>query len=104
MLAVSTVVAQMTRYGNYMDRGDNGWPWGLGIAMIVLAVLVVGVIVWAVVYLGRRGSAAPSASVPAPTAAPPMPGVPSAREILDQRYARGEIDTAEYEERRSKLV
>jgi uncharacterized membrane protein len=28
---------------------------------------------------------------------------PSAREILDQRYARGEIDTVEYEERKSKL-
>ena len=27
----------------------------------------------------------------------------SARDILDQRYARGEIDTADYEERRSKL-
>lgn len=100
MLAVSTVVAQVMRYGNYMDRGDHGWPWGLGIAMIVLAVLVLGVIVWAVVYLGRRGTATPT---PPPAGQAPAPGVPSAREILDQRYARGEIDSAEYEERRSKL-
>ena len=67
----------------------------------VCALLVVGVIVWAVVYASRRSSTPPPAAGAWPAAQTP-PG-PSARVILDQRYARGEIETAEYVERRSKL-
>ena len=96
VIAAMPLAQQMMRGGGRMDW-DDGTPWGMVIAMIVLAVLVVGLIVWAIVFASRK-SAAPAAAVPAAPASGP-----SARELLDQRYARGEIDTADYEERRSKL-
>jgi putative membrane protein len=105
MFALNAVVAQMAGRGaRNMQWGDNGRPWGMVIVMIVLAALLVGAIVWALVYASRasrRHAAAPPAPVVAGVAAP-VAG-PTPREILDLRYARGEIDTADYEERRSKL-
>jgi putative membrane protein len=89
-----------------MDWGDNGRPWGMLIVMIVLAALVVGGIVWAFVYASRSSRrAALTAAGPAavPTGAPVASAGPSPREILDVRYAKGEIDTPDYQERRAKL-
>lgn len=59
--------------------------------LLVLLVLV-AVIVWAVRRLGP-GRMSSSAGV----------NEPSAEEILRQRFARGEIDTEEYKERRRIL-
>lgn len=96
LIAAMPLAQQMMRDGGRMDW-DHGTSWGMVIAMIVLAVVVVGAFVWAIVYASRRGHA-PASPVAAPTSAGP-----SARDLLDQRYARGEIDTADYEERRAKL-
>ncbi len=59
------------------------WIW-----MVVFWVVVVGLIVWAVARI------APSNRDRRPK---------SAREILDERYARGELDEEEYRRRRSEL-
>lgn len=72
-----------------------GWPgmlWmGLG-GLLWLALL--GLVVWAIVRLaGGRGS----------TSAPPAPPAPAAEEILRQRFARGEIDAATYDQMRERL-
>ena len=65
--------------------------------MIVVTAAVIGAIIWAIVF------APPPSNRPGSSgAAVPATG-PSARDVLDQRYARGEIDTTDYEERRSKL-
>ncbi len=91
------VVGQMAgRYG-HMDWND-GPRWWVVVPMILVFLALVGVAVWAVIYATRHGSQQPTT----PTT-PPSSG-PSAREILDQRYARGEIDSAEYEERKAKLA
>lgn len=62
----------------------------MGIFAALFMVLVVGLVVWLVVYLVRadqgRGSAAKGAL-----------------DLLDERYARGEIDREEYLERRADL-
>ena len=100
VIAAVPIAQQMMRDGDRV-RWDDGTHWGGLIVMIVLALLVVGVIVWAVMYSSRRSSAPPAPGGAWPAGQTP-PG-PSARDVLDQRYARGEIDTAEYEERRSKL-
>ena len=65
----------------------NGWGW-LGMTLMVLVtVAIVGLIVWAVVRRpGELGAAEPSA-----------------REQLDARLARGEIDTQEYRARLDAL-
>ncbi len=96
LIAATPLAQQMMGGGGHMDW-DKGTSWGMVSAMIVVTVLIVGVIVWAVVYATRR-TTTPST----PMAGVPMSG-PTARDLLDQRYARGEIDTADYEERRSKL-
>jgi putative membrane protein len=70
-----------------MWEWHSGWAWWwMGVAMLVFWALVA----WVVVTLVRqsdRGS----------------PETPGAREILDARYARGEIDDDEYR-RRSELI
>jgi putative membrane protein len=86
--------------GNFGSGGDDGmmdggmdggmWTWLLGsiLFLVVLAAVVVGVI-FVVRSQWTRGATESS------------PG--RALEILKERYARGEIDRQEYEERRRVL-
>ncbi|MFI5589509.1 SHOCT domain-containing protein [Amycolatopsis sp. NPDC051758] len=69
--------------------GTMGWAGGIG--MLVLMALVLAALVTLTVVLGRRGPQ------------PPSPG-DTARRILDERFARGEIDQEEYEHRRDALT
>ena len=69
--------------------GTMGWAGGIG--MLVLMALVLAALVTLAVVLGRRGPR------------PPTPG-DTARRILDERFARGEIDQEEYEHRRDALM
>ncbi|WP_088961420.1 SHOCT domain-containing protein [Micromonospora purpureochromogenes] len=69
----------------------NGWVWPMGGMMMIgwlfLALLVIGAVLLATSY-GRR----------------PAPDVhDSARRILAERYARGELDTGEYHRRLDTL-
>lgn len=66
-----------------------GWAGGIG--MLVLMALVLAALVVLAVFLVRR---APQ---------PPSPDG-TARRILDERFARGEIDQEEYERRRDALT
>ena len=79
---------------------DFGWGnmFLMSFGMVLWIALLV-VLVWAVIrWLERRTT----------TPLPPFPGTPpsgtSALETLQQRYARGEIDTATYEQMRERLV
>lgn len=71
------------------NPGTMGWAGGIG--MLVLMALVLAAVVSLAVVLARRGPQPPS---PADTA----------RRILDERFARGEIDQEEYERRRDALT
>jgi putative membrane protein len=67
----------------------NGWGWGWMTFVTVVGVLLVALLVLTLL----RGSALG-----------PRPGDrPTAEQILAQRLARGEIDEAEYQRRRSAL-
>jgi putative membrane protein len=95
MVTTIATLAQTGRsYNDHMDW-DDGAAWVMVTMMIVITVAVVGGIIWAILSASRsQDRAAPGAATSAG---------PNARDLLDQRYARGEIDTADYEERRSKL-
>ncbi|WP_324653837.1 SHOCT domain-containing protein [Georgenia sp. H159] len=79
-----------------------GWhdmgSWAMGWGWFFLLLLVVGVVVLVVVLIrllfgGDRGGQRSS-----------RPGGRSrALDVLDERYARGEIDATEYDERRRRL-
>ncbi len=78
-------------YGYGMGGMWLWWLFGLLliVGLVLLAVLVVRTLA------GGTGSGPPNA----PGAAPPN----RAREILDERYARGEVSTEEYQERLRSL-
>ena len=78
---------------DHMGGWGGGWMPLWGILMMVVFVAVVGLIVWLIlrsVGPGSAGSRTDSAF--------------RAREILTERYARGEISTEEYQERLDQLT
>ena len=80
----------------------GGWDWAnwLGMALVMLAfwVVLAGGVVLLVRYLRPHPGSAPSGP-PAPPGAEPS----RALQILDERFARGEIAPEEYASRREKL-
>ena len=75
--------------GPWMMTGLGGW-WTMGIIWLV----VIGLIVWLVVYLVRPGGTSVTSTTGESI---------KALEILKARYARGEIDKKEYEEKLKDL-
>lgn len=92
-----------------MHHGDwgrhGGFHW-LGLVWMIVLIVAAGGLVWFGVTLLRRTrhlEAAPPAGVSAPVPAPPAAARPSAREILDERLARGEIEVDDYHQRLAAL-
>ena len=89
---LTAVSAAAQTYGDHPHMG--GWGWGgmiFGpIMMIVFIALIVGAVVLVLRWMGLGGS-------------PAARGEKNARDVLDERFARGEIDKDEYEERRQVL-
>lgn len=72
-------------------------PWmmgygGIGWFIPIISVIVLGLIIWGVVVLIKSNTKTVSSSEY------------SAMDILKKRYARGEIDKTEYEEKKKDLV
>jgi putative membrane protein len=74
--------------------GGMGWGWMLMSAGTLVFIVLIAGVVWLLVRSTGTGAGG------SPTAAPGD----SAREILTQRYARGEIDDAEYQQRLRTLT
>lgn len=66
---------------------DHGWGWWGWLAMVAGMLLLWGPMVWVVVAL-MRGS---------------TPAAPDAEQVLAERFARGELDGAEYHQRLDTL-
>jgi putative membrane protein len=78
---------------------DFGWGGMLLMSLgTILWIALMVVLVWALIRWINGRTMTP---VPPYTSAPPTG--PSALEILRQRYARGEIDTATFEQMREQL-
>ena len=74
----------------------TGWGWMMLLLWTIVLIVLAAGIIWAILATSR-----PSSTHETPSSAPDAP--PSARELLDQRLARGEIDTEEYQQRRRVL-
>jgi putative membrane protein len=75
---------------------NNGAGWGSGVGMLLMLLVWGGLIalgIWAVSRL-TRGSG---------QSAQPTPGVETPRQILDRRFASGEINAEQYAETRRVL-
>jgi len=78
-----------TVFGDWNDNmmGGNGGGWWIGL-MMILSIAVSALVVWLIVRSSHHSGVGQSRS---------------ARDILHERYARGEIDSKEYDERLSNL-
>lgn len=78
-----------------------GWGWPAMLWMVLSSLfwlVLIGIAVWALVrWVSHQTRTGPDHPVDGP------PIGPSAEEILRQRYARGEIDAATYEQMRERL-
>jgi len=91
------VLAQQTPQSYYRDHMWGGWHgWFMGpIMMIVFIGFVVALVVLLVKWLGGSGHGH-SAQPHSPLAQTPL-------DILKERFAKGEIDKNEFEEKRKML-
>lgn len=93
-----TALAQQTRQPPYWGHGHPMWDghygWFMGpIMMIIVFAIIITIVVLLVRWLSGSGRAAPS----------PAPGGKSPTDILKERFAKGEIDKKEFEERKKVL-
>lgn len=91
MVALLGVLGDAGEGWDHMGGWEGGWMWVWGVVMMALFVVLL-------VWLVRTAGASPASREP-------MPRDPSdrGREILAERYARGELSTEEYRERASEL-
>ncbi len=91
-IVLTTVSAVAQTYGDQPHMGS--WGWGgmiFGTIMVIICIaLIVGAVVLVLRWTGLGGSTVAG-------------GANKARHTLDERFARGEIDKDDYEERKRVL-
>ena len=76
-----------------------GNGWGMGWMWFIWPLIMVGIIMLVVVLVRGTTTRTPGRGGEAPPPPDGQSGRSRAREILDERYARGEITDQEYQER-----
>lgn len=85
----------MWGYGPWYNGAlGNGGYWWIGLIMMLAQILFWGLLIWFGVSLFRRGGSHSHTAF----------GRNDALEILRERYARGEIDSEEFNRRKADLI
>jgi putative membrane protein len=77
----------------YGYDGGGAWMWVFGGLMMLGVLVLIGLAVWAVIAATNRGTTT------AATSPADVGGRTRTRQVLDERYARGEMNSEEYTER-----
>lgn len=79
----------------YGYDGGSGWMWGFGGLMMLGMLVLIGLAVWAVLIVSNRPHRAPEGAPKSGETG----GRDRTRQVLDERYARGEMNTDDYTQR-----
>ena len=94
MAVIANLLVETDDGWDHMNGWGGGWMWLWGVAMMTLFVVLI-------VWLVRAGDNAPRRDhAPGPVRRDPTE---RGREILAERYAKGELSTDEYQERVRQL-
>lgn len=74
---------------------NSGWGWGMGFMSPILTLIIIGGIIFLIIYLINNSKGKSSSSS--------VDSHDRSLDILNERYARGEIDDEEYERRKRIL-
>lgn len=84
----------------YDHAGGGVWMWVFGGLLMAGFIVLIGLAVWAVLAATNRGSRGP---ITVESSIVEVGGRSRTRQLLDERYARGEMNTEEYTERMHTL-
>ena len=92
---IQEIAARLAATGSVLADGDGlghmgGWGWGMalfGLLFMTVVVLLIAWVIWSTTRRAEPGGRTPSRAV----------------ELLDERYARGELDRDQYLEQRADL-
>lgn len=84
------LAAQPLDRHDHMDGWGSGWMWLTGLVWLLVIAALAGLVVWLIIRMNQPTGSSAS-------------GTDSARRILAERFARGEIDADEYARRREML-
>jgi putative membrane protein len=91
-----------------MWGGGNGWGngWGDagGVLMVVVMLAVLALIVVGIIFLVRGLTRHDQVQTGPPQAPAPGPSSKAALQVLEERYARGEIEREDYLQRKQDLL
>jgi putative membrane protein len=93
--ALADAYGHMDGYGHMNGWEDSGWMWVWGTIMMLAFIALVGLGIWALVRSQSRAHA--------PDRDTSLDWTASARTILAERFARGEISSEEYREKLDHL-
>ena len=92
-----TAWAQQGNYGWHMSPGDMMSGWGMGWMHMIFMIVFWGLVIVALVFLIKWLAGSTRGDIQ-------RSGKPRALDILEERYARGEIDKTEFEEKKKDLI
>ena len=98
LIPLNMARAQQGNYGGWhMGPGDMVAGWGMGWMHMVFMIVFWGLVIVVLIFLIKWISGSTRGDIE-------RPGKSNALNILKERYARGEIDKTEFDEKKKDLI